>query len=402
MRKILSGIKKILKILIGFPVYYLSKIFPKKKKLSIIGSSLGRHFADNSKYYYLYYYSQNRSDLNLVWISKNRDVVKDIKSKGLPAEFLYSLKGIYTTLRASKAYLSHQLTDINGPLMGGAKIIQLWHGMALRKIGFGGDWHENSFSGKININIAKWFPYAYYMKCDILYAPCQIAKENLKESFSKSFKNNKIEENIFLVRQARTLCFDNNFDIEERFFPEIRKLEILSDKYKKIVAWLPTHRTIFKKTILDTITDSKLDLNQLNEFFKSNNSLFVIKAHFLDFDKISKIVKNYDFIYVYQYADPYPLLKFTDILITDYSSVFFDFLLLNRPILFMSHDFNKYSNHVGFYFDYKNLEIGLITDSWIEILNNISNIFKNEDDFYEKRSQKLKQLNFVENYLIKE
>ena len=68
----------------------------------------------------------------------------------------------------------------------------------------------------------------------------------------------------------------------------------------------------------------------------------------------------------------------------------------------MSHDFNKYSNHVGFYFDYKNLEIGLITDSWIEILNNISNIFKNEDDFYEKRSQKLKQLNFVENYLIKE
>ena len=124
---------------------------------------------------------------------------------GLPARYLFSLRGIYTVLRAQTAYISHQLGDINGPLMGGARIIQLWHGMPLRKIGYGGDWSDNNFNGKLKSFISKWLPYAYYMKCDILYAPCQQAKDNYSEPFSKSFRNGKVTENIILARQARTL-----------------------------------------------------------------------------------------------------------------------------------------------------------------------------------------------------
>ena len=53
-------------------------------------------------------------------------------------------------------------------------------------------------------------------------------------------------------------------------------------------------------------------------------------------------------------GDIYPLLKYTDILITDYSSIYFDFLLLNRPILFFDYDYDEYSSNMnGFVYDYQ-------------------------------------------------
>ncbi|WP_179344640.1 CDP-glycerol glycerophosphotransferase family protein [Winogradskyella ursingii] len=399
MKQALNNLITIFKIIIGLPIYWLSKLFPKDKKLSVIGSSLGRHFADNSKYFFIKHYDSEiaRQEKNLVWISKDSEVVSRLNELGLPAKNLYSLSGIYTVLRASKAYLSHQLSDINGALLGGAKIIQLWHAMALRKIGYGGDWTDNNFSGKVKVFISKWFPYSYYMKCDVLYAPCQIAKENSIEAFSKSFRNNKVQENIVLARQARTICFDEGFELSTSFFPEIKELKFLDNKYDKIIAWLPTHRTIFNKSILDIISDSKLDLIQLSNYCKSKNVLFVIKAHFLDFDLISQIVKNLDNLYVYPHPDPYPLLKFTDILVTDYSSVFFDFLMLDKPIVFMAHDFEEYSNKLGFYFDYKQLDLGPICYSWPDTLKIIAKIIEENDDYGKKRKQQLSKFNFVKN-----
>tara|TARA_R110000744_G_C19371292_1_gene562659 strand:+ start:8225 stop:9442 length:1218 start_codon:yes stop_codon:yes gene_type:complete len=394
---IIKSIKQIVFIITGLPIYLFSRIIPKNKKLAVIGSSLGEYFADNSKYYYISYYRtlNSRKNKNLIWISKNRDVVKELNSIGLPAEYLYSLKGIYYTLRASKAYISHQLGDINGPLMGGARIIQLWHGMPLRKIGYGGDWSDNNFNGRLKSFISKWLPYTYYMKCDILYAPCQKAKDNYNEPFSKSFRNGKVTENIILARQARTLCLDNSYELKQEFFPERELIYSLNSQYEKIISWLPTQRKQFNKTILDIIEDSQLDLKKLNEYCRSKNFLFVIKAHFLDFEKVSDITENLDFIFVYPYADPYPLLKYTDILITDYSSVFFDFLLVDRPIIFMCYDLKMYSNEVEFYYDFPKLQIGSICDSWEKVLNTISKIQNDGDDFSDKRNEVFISFNFV-------
>jgi len=394
---IIKSLKYAAILFLGAPIYLISKIFPKNRNLCIIGSNLGKHFADNPKYYYIQHYRslKAREERKLVWISKNKKVTKQLKSLDLPAEYLYTWKGVYTTLRANRAFISHQLKDINGPLMGGAKIVQLWHAMALRKVGYGGDWYDDNFRGKIRSHISKWLPYAYYMKCDVLLAPCQEAKDNSIEPFSKSFRNGKISENIFLARQPRTFCFENEFVLSKEFFPERELLLSFTNKYDKIIAWLPTQRRQFGKTIVDVISDSKLDFDQLNGFCRTNNYLFVIKAHFLDFEETSKIVRDLDFIFVYPYTDPYPLLKYSDILITDYSSVFFDFLLLNRPILFMCYDLEIYKSKAKFYYDYENLEIGPICKSWDKIFEAIINIKDYNDEYIDKRSKALHSFDFV-------
>lgn len=390
-------------IVIGGPIYLISKMFPKKKSLTVIGSNLGLHFADNPKYYYIQYYAspsliENR---NLVWISKSKDVVDMLNNLNLPAAHLYSVKGIYTCLRASKAIISHQLTDINGSLLGGAKIIQLWHAMALRKVGYGGDWYDDNFKGKFRKFVAEYLPYAYYMTCDFLLAPCQIAKENSYEAFSFSFRNNKIRENIFIARQPRTLCLEPDFILKENFFPEKALLEKIDSKYDRIMSWLPTQRRQFGKTIIDVIKESKLDLKELNRFFQQRNWLFIIKAHFLDFDEARKIAQAYNNIIIYPYADPYPMLKYTDVLITDYSSVFFDFILVDRPILFMSYDLVEYRDKAKFYYEYEDLQIGPICLTWNEIVEELIHIDKQNDRYKSQRNKALKSFNFETSPLIK-
>nr|WP_298923411.1 CDP-glycerol glycerophosphotransferase family protein [uncultured Allomuricauda sp.] len=399
---LIKGIRYFITIVIGGPIYLISKIFPKKKDLTVIGSNLGLHFADNPKYYYIQYYtSSSPKNRNLVWISKNKDVVNMLNNLDLPAEYLYSSKGIYMCLRASNAIISHQLTDINGSLVGGAKIVQLWHAMALRKVGYGGDWYDDNFKGKFRKFIAEYLPYSYYMTCDYLLAPCQKAKENSYEAFSFSFRNNKIQENIFIARQPRTLCLEEDFVLPENFFPEKIMLESINQKYDKIVSWLPTQRRQFGKTIIDVIKDSSLNLKELNEFCRHRNWLFIIKAHFLDLEEVNEIAKEFNNIFTYEYADPYPMLKFTDVLITDYSSVFFDFILVDRPILFMSYDLEEYRNTAKFYYEYEDLQIGPIFRAWSQILEELVYIDTENDRFKNQRNQTLKSFEFETSPVIK-
>lgn len=367
----MDKLKIIRKLIFGLPIYWISKIISKDKNLEIIGSSIGKYFADNPKYFFINFYKSNNLNVKLVWITKSKKVVEEIENINLPVVYLYSFKGFFYVLRASKAFISHQLDDISGSLMGGALIVQLWHGIPLKKIGFGGDWNDKGFFGKLKVLIFKLFPYSYYMTCDIVIAPTKNTKEVYLESFSKSFRNNKIQENIILSRQPRTLYFDKNLNFERRFFPEIDYLLSLDSKYDKIISWLPTQRKQLSKTLIDVINDSNLDFNKINNFCKSKNYLFVLKAHFLDFKSLSDISENFDNILVYKYPDPYPLLKYTSILITDYSSVFFDYLFLKRPIIFMCHDLDEYIEKVDFYYDLKSLKLGSIFDKWSDVINNI-------------------------------
>ena len=102
----MKSILILLKMFLNIPIYLIAKLIPKNSNLSIIGSSIGEHFSDNSKYLYLYFHMDKKDKINqLVWITKNKTVYSLLKSNDLPVEYLYSIKGIYKTITASKVFL---------------------------------------------------------------------------------------------------------------------------------------------------------------------------------------------------------------------------------------------------------------------------------------------------------
>jgi len=128
-------------------------------------------------------------------------------------------------------------------------------------------------------------------------------------------------------------------------FSKPRKEDILSllklPTHKKVVLYAPTwgHKT--KKELFPWKNQEKL-LKSICHMCTKNDILFLVRPHLLwkptKKDKFYNIISKCPSI-VYlpmkDYPDIYPLLSVTDVLITDWSSIAFDFMLLHRPIIFI-------------------------------------------------------------------
>lgn len=159
-------------------------------------------------------------------------------------------------------------------------------------------------------------------------------------------------------------------------------------KKEKIVVYMPTHReSAF------SFNDSKilfpLDLEKINIFMKSINTYFILKLH----PFVSSLFDGLEFSNIKFYPsqnDIYPVLKYTDILVTDYSSVYFDFLLVDKPIIFFDYDYKEYSSNMnGFVYDYESCAPGKKVKTQVELEKEIKDLFLDNDTFKDKRKKVL-------------
>ncbi len=102
-------------------------------------------------------------------------------------------------------------------------------------------------------------------------------------------------------------------------------------KENKIITYMPTHRNHGKG---DKSIQQVFRFQRLNQFCKDNGYLFIVKRHMYSKGKIPTNLSHIKDI-SHTNIDPQLVLKYTNILITDYSSCYTDFLLLNRPVLFL-------------------------------------------------------------------
>lgn len=177
---------------------------------------------------------------------------------------------------------------------------------------------------------------------------------------------------------------------------------ISREKYRKVIIWMPTFRNskdnrfhdgrVSEKTQLPILYEEN-DIEKLDGYLKLKNVSIVIKAHpmstlqkgkysnvlILDNkDLFSKRVRLYEFI------------KDFDALITDYSSVFPDFLLLNRPIGFTMDDYDEYEKTRGFFFDnFKEYMPGHHIYTYEGMIRFIEDVINNEDTYEEARKKVL-------------
>ncbi|MBN1968728.1 MAG: CDP-glycerol glycerophosphotransferase family protein, partial [Candidatus Delongbacteria bacterium] len=113
-------------------LYLLSYLIPRKKNVWVFGSWFGQNYSDNSKYFFEYV--NQFTSIKAIWISQNREVVKSIQSKGYKAFHYKSMKAAYYISIAKVGVVSCAPHDIASYSLAKMKIINLWHGTALKKI----------------------------------------------------------------------------------------------------------------------------------------------------------------------------------------------------------------------------------------------------------------------------
>jgi len=166
------------------------------------------------------------------------------------------------------------------------------------------------------------------------------ASEETKRIFNKVFVN----KNISILGYPRNDVFFDNTILYDNYEKNLNL-----DKYEKVILYCPT----FRDNPSSKIVFSADFLEKLNHYLKDLNYVFLIKKH-INEKQIFNVNNFSNIIDVSEKVeDVQDLLVFTDFLITDYSSVFFDFVLLDRPIIFYCYDFKEYlKNSRDMYYDY--------------------------------------------------
>ena len=239
----------------------------------------------------------------------------------------------------------------------GQEILNTWHGTPLKCLGKS-DKKNYAAIGNIqkNFNIANYLLY-----------PNEFTKEHIIEDY--------MLENVC---KAKTILA--GYPRNEAFFDNVRREEIREELElgdKQIIAYMPTWREIYesKDDIINT-TYLLYQLMELDKKLNENQFLYVnlhplakSKVDFDIFDNIKPFPKEYE---------TYEFLNISDCLITDYSSVFFDYATTGRKIIIFDYDKEKYLNGRGLYFSIDDLpfpQVKNVTDLMSEI-----NTDKNYDD----------------------
>lgn len=344
--KIINGLKYWGQLLL-LPVYWLSFLVPRDKHIWIFGSTFGRRFADNPKYFYLYM-SQHHSDtIRSVWVSHDKRVVATLKKNGYEAFYYHSLKGIWLALRARVYIFDNYSKDINFWQSGRALKVNLWHGVGNKCINYD-NVHDEVRHPKNLWERFKYFPRRlsdekpnHYVlatsptMCDIFARAFRVSRDHVIEA--------GYPRNDYIL----------GADIKNIFSDEEQKALLRIQAWRKgggkISLYMPTFRESEKRFM------NVMNLKKFNEFLRANDLLFVTKLH--PKSKIRKAFLEINYSNILNLdadMDPYIFLRETDVLVTDYSSIYSDFMLLKRPVVAFWYDYAEYLGETrDAYFDFE-------------------------------------------------
>lgn len=320
---------------------HLMKHVKCNEKMAMFISFHGRGYSDNPKAIYEEMLNDSRFvDFKFVWAVKKPSKVKFehentvvIRYRSLKY-FYYIGKSKYWIFNCRMPeYLTKKKEQI---------YLQTWHGTPLKRLAhdvivpedttfFRSEMSFDEMTKAYDVDVAKY---------DYMISPNSFTTE----VFQTSFKIN--EERLIETGYPRNDVLSNATELDEKDIKE--KYEIPQDK--KVVLYAPTWRD-------NSYVASGYTFELLVNFYKWREELgdeyvVIFKPHYLISNKFD-LTELEGFVYsLPTTVDISELYLISDVLITDYSSVFFDFAILNRPVYFYMYDLEEYKDELrGFYID---------------------------------------------------
>ncbi|MEZ9946513.1 CDP-glycerol glycerophosphotransferase family protein [Vibrio breoganii] len=132
--------------------------------------------------------------------------------------------------------------------------------------------------------------------------------------------------------------------------------------FSKVILWAPTYRG--KPTSIDDKVFDPIEQKEICNYLQSNNYCMCIKMHKFSLKSEYEVFNKCDnVIFINDLINTNIILRYVDLLITDFSSIWIDYLTLNKPIIFFAKDYCEYSNEHGFILEFeKQIPTELLVD----------------------------------------
>ncbi|MCY9370438.1 CDP-glycerol glycerophosphotransferase family protein [Bacillus haynesii] len=377
IRKGKNKVKKKISGMVKRAYYFtfgLAGKLPVKKKTVIFESFAGKQYSCNPRAIYEYM-KEHHPEYNLIW-SVNPSYTEIFEEKNVPYINRFTLKWLFAMARAEYWVVNSRL-PLWIPKPKHTTYVQTWHGTPLKRLAV--DMEEVHMPGtnteKYKQNFTK-----EASKWDYLISPNRYSTEIFARAFqfNKTMIESGYPRNDFLYTDNRP----------ETMKAIKRKMNIPEDK--KVILYAPTWRDNEFYAKGKYKFQLQMDLDKMQKKF-GKDSVILLRMHYL-------VAESFDFEqyagFIYDaslYPDIRELYLISDILITDYSSVFFDYANLRRPIIFYTYDIENYRDTLrGFYFDLEREAPGTLVYNESELMEEIERVLrnpqlhKNYESFYEK------------------
>lgn len=335
---------------------------PSKKNLVVFESFHGKQYSDNPRAIYEYMKDKDM-DYEMYWSADRRHIQYFKQLVGVNSVRRFSIKWLILMARA-RFWVTNTRLPLWIPKPKDTIYVQTWHGTPLKRLA--ADMEEVYMPGtntqKYKENFLK-----ESSKWDYLVSPNAYSTEIFKRAFG--FEKNLIESgyprNDFLIN-------NNNNEMAVKI-----KKECNLPLNKKVILYAPTWRDNQFYSKGRYKFDLQLDLEKMKSEL-ADDYIIVLRLHYLVAENLD-LTGYEDFVFdLSKHEDIRELYLIADLLITDYSSVFFDYANLKRPMMFFVYDIEEYRDILrGFYFDFEEQAPGPLVKSTDELITEIKHIENN-------------------------
>lgn len=335
--------------------------------------------------YALWKYITENTDYETAWIVKKNYYYDELNKRGIRCELYDSLAGNKLIEKADYVILN-SYTFPNLPKRKNQIFVNLWHGSGIKAH----DYYNHNLNPK---HVKKLVEFA-----DIIDLMCV---QSLDDRFKLSSQLHFDLRKAYVTGQPRLDCIANSNGRQ-------KLIKIYGDrinKYEKLIFFAPSFRANMSSHSGKFYSDNifrldDYDDDKLNSFLEKNNAAIVYKLHPVEQTAFKGRVFNMNSHCYYlddqilfdnevQYDE---ILNAFDVMISDYSSIAYDYLVLNKPIIYLLPDYEEYKSTKGFVFKHVDIFMpGEKAFCFAELISALNNAISNPDLYNEERENVLLQ-----------
>jgi CDP-glycerol glycerophosphotransferase (TagB/SpsB family) len=342
-----SNMKRILTLPMSAAVFLASMITPRRQKRWVFGRK--GMYGGNSRYL-MEYVVEHHPEIECIWLAHSEGELEAARAVGAHAVLAKSWRGWWAALTAKVGIVSLGLEDVNRSSTGGMFVVQLWHGLPLKKLGL--DTQVTTAVGKGIFG---------RLLEPLLRTAYRIAQSRYKLVTAPNALVAQRYESAFALRPGRVaLTGDPNVDIilgSSTSGPSLHWQSKMRATFglspgTRIIMYAPTWR----EEVGTSLLPEPATRARLNSLLRDGNAHLLIRGHYADINSdpsVKELASNISVMSPSDFPDANYLLSGIDIMISDYSGIIMDFAILKRPIIFFAPDIDSYTSLRGLYERYE-------------------------------------------------
>lgn len=342
----------------------LTAVVPRSRERWVFGCAVG--VADGAL---ALWQTADAAGEHTTWLVADADQLRDARALGIRPVLRDSLRGLWETARARVVVVTHGFGDVNRYAVAGAIIVQLWHGIPLKRIGL--DSPETTRSAVLPRSraVSRLLALLYrktMRQIAVIPAASHLVRARLETAFGLD------DGRVPVTGEPRVDVLSRGSAEERRRSARAALAAALGTDlgHRSVVLYAPTWRD----GAPDPAIPTPREWERIDALLHQRDAVLFVRPHPLGAGEYRPTGERIRMLGSDVVADVTPLLPGVDVLVTDYSSLAFDAALVPLPVVYFAPDLEAYAARRGLYGRYSDVAGGDPVRTWDETLARVDGI----------------------------